>query len=130
MFVEGGEREIMKVPRKDHKTALEIEKLKCEQIYELLKQHKGKAKAITTRKISEIVKLPIKDTQVQCRTYVSKVMDMFEVPIVSCSKGYYIAATEDEMNAYMSSMNKRIAGIQKTMDKAWNYFEKSRNTED
>ena len=108
---------------KDKKSIVKIDETICKQIYEIMQVHKGKDNAITAKKISSMLNFPMEDTQSLCRTYIAKVMDIFEIPIIGCAKGYFIASTKEEVDEYTDTMQSRISGIQNTIDKVQTYFD-------
>lgn len=110
---------------KDHKNTIEVHQSICVQIYDILQEHKGKENAIPARCISQKLHLPLESSQVVCRTYIAKTIDMFQVPIIACSKGYFIATRPEEIAEYVEHLNARIAGIQITAEKAQSYFYKN-----
>lgn len=112
----------MNVERKDHKKTIKVSKETCKQIYEIMKSHKGKNNAIPSKTISAILGFPLEDTQVHCRTCISATADMYRIPIIGCSKGYFLAANKDEVSNYCASMNSRIRGMKQTKNKVVKYF--------
>jgi hypothetical protein len=89
-----------------------------ERIEAILIQHKGKANAITSKEISKIIGYPMEDTQAATRKAIWKTAEQFGLPLVSSNKGYFIAETDDEIEAYNSNIQSRIDGMKATMERA------------
>jgi len=83
-----------------------------EIVKNILKTHKGVGKAICAKEISRIVGFPLEDTQAQCRKAINDVRDKYDMPIVACSNGYYLATCREEIEDYIKSLDDRIAGLQ------------------
>lgn len=83
-----------------------------DQIKDILLQHPGKRNAISSKAISRKMGLPMEDTQAVTRKVIWETAEMFNLPLVSCSKGFYIAETEDDIAEYCDNIQKRINGMQ------------------
>ncbi len=84
-----------------------------EQIIKILKKHKGSDNAITVAKIAD--KISMIDTGLtnpRTRQMIKEIIYESELPIGSCSKGYYIIKTKEEFAANVGSLQGRIEGIQ------------------
>lgn len=95
-----------------------------EKIKNILMDHKGKGNAITSKQISRIMGFPMEDTQSVSRKAIWNTAEEFGLPLVSCNKGYFIAETDDEIEAYQKNINNRIDGMKKTRDMAINNYNK------
>ena len=82
-----------------------------EKIRDILLEHKGKRNAITSKSISAIMGYPKEDTQSVSRSKIEECQEIFGLPLVSCSRGYYIAETDEEMYEYNENIDKRITGM-------------------
>lgn len=85
-----------------------------DEIKAILIQCKGKSNAMTSKRISVRINFPMEDTQVKTRTAIWETAKIFELPLISCSKGYFIAETDNEMNEYNSNIQSRIDGMEET----------------
>lgn len=85
-----------------------------EKIKDLLLQHKGKANAIPSKEVSRIMGFPMEDTQAVSRRAIWEAAKEFELPLISCNKGYFIAETDDEIDEYNSNIQSRIDGMKET----------------
>lgn len=89
-----------------------------EKIEEILIQHKGKANAITSKEISKIIGYPMEDTQAKTRKAIWDTAKQFGLPLISSNKGFFIAETDDEIEAYNSNIQSRIDGMNATKEMA------------
>ncbi len=95
-----------------------------EKIKDILLQHKGKANAITSKQISKAMGFPMEDTQVVSRTAIKETEKRFNLPLLSCSKGYFIAENDKEMKAYNANIQRRIDGMKKRRKMANENYQK------
>ena len=89
-----------------------------EEIKDILIQHQGKKNAITSKQISKAMGFPMEDTQSVSRQAIWATAEEFGLPLISCSKGYFIAQTDEEITAYNDNYEKRINGMKKTQEMA------------
>lgn len=85
-----------------------------ELIKNILLQHKGKRNAITSKKISKIMGFPMEDTQSVSRNAIWETAKEYGLPLVSCTRGYFIAETDAEMAEYNANIQSRIDGMEET----------------
>ena len=97
------------------------------EIKEILLQHKGKSNAIASKRISEAMGFPMEDTQVVSRKEIWNTAEGFDLPLISCNKGYFIAQTDEEMNEFNDNYEKRIEGIRKTQEMANKNYKEWKN---
>ena len=101
----------------------------CKKLKSILELHRGKRNAIPSRKISEMIDYPTEDTQCATRRILHLTAEKYDLPLVSCCKGFYLAETEEELAEYnrcidssIREMNRRrnlvnVAFRRKTNDK-------------
>ena len=94
------------------------------KIKEILMPHKGKANAITSKEISKKMGFPMEDTQSVSRAAIKKTAELYDLPIVSCSKGYFIAENDEEIAAYNANIQRRIDEMEKRREKANDNYQK------
>ena len=98
------------------------EENKFERLKAILLQHKGKENAITVKNISAMMGFRRAETQPECRRLIWETAKMFNLPVVACSKGYFVAIREDEIDGYVENIQHRIDGMIQTRDMAKNNF--------
>lgn len=98
-----------------------------EKIRDILLQHKGKANAITAKKISNKMGFSMEDTQSVCRRAIRETVKIYEIPLVSCNKGFFIANTDEEIEEYNSNIQSRIDEMKKTRNMANKNYKKGKN---
>lgn len=79
-----------------------------EKLKSILELHRGKRNAIPSRKISEMIDYPTEDTQSATRAILHKTAEKYNLPLISCRKGFYIAETEEELAEYNRCIDSRI----------------------
>ena len=89
-----------------------------EKIKDILMDHRGKKNAIASKRISEAMGFSMEDTQSVSRQAIWSTAEEYGLPLVSCNKGYFIAETDDEIEAYNQNIQKRITGMEKTREMA------------
>ena len=85
-----------------------------EKIRDILMAHRGKANAIPSKAISREMGFPMEDTQSVSRKAIWETAEEYGLPLVGCSKGYFLAQTDNEMEEYNKNIQKRIDGMEKT----------------
>lgn len=85
-----------------------------EKIKNILLDHKGKKNAITSKSISKTMGFPMEDTQSVSRQAIWDTAEEFNLPLVSCSKGYFLAETDEEIKEYNENIQRRINGMEET----------------
>ena len=98
-----------------------------EKIRNILLEHRGKENAIASKRISERMGFPMEDTQSVSRQAIWATAEEYGLPLISCSKGYYIAQTDEEMKDFNDNYEKRIAGMRKTQRMANDNYERWKN---
>ena len=83
-----------------------------EQVKNILLDHKGSDNAITSTDIDlQLGGLDYDSTNRTVRRYIEELL--YEgMPIGSCSKGYYVITSKDELDTYINNLSARIKGIQ------------------
>lgn len=97
------------------------------KIKDILLQHRGKNNAITSKNVSSIMGFPMEDTQAKSRKEIHKTAEMFNLPLLSCSHGFYIAETEQELEEYNRGIDNRISGIEKNRQIVNENFKRLKN---
>lgn len=72
---------------------------------------RGKANAMDARDIAKAIGAKRERTEVIVRSAIRD-LNLNGHPICSCSKGFFIADTQAELDEYVRSLRKRIAGVQ------------------
>lgn len=92
----------------------------------------GKDNAITAAALSEALNLEGGVTSESLRlNLVKPLIEEHHIPIGSCSRGYYIIATEEEFNEVMEDLTHRIRGMQnrkRGLRRGWNLHRGERPT--
>lgn len=78
------------------------------KINDILSRHCGKANAITAKRISASMRYPMEDTQAISRKNIHQTAEEYNLPLLSCSKGFYIAETQEELDEYNQNIDNRI----------------------
>ena len=97
-----------------------------EQIRDILLQHRGKSNAITSKEISRMMGFPMEDTQSKSRKAIWETAEIFSLPLISCSRGYFIAENDEEMEEYNSNIQRRIDGMEKTREMVNKFYQESK----
>lgn len=87
-----------------------------EKIRDILKDHCGKATAISSKQISRMMGFPMEDTQAVSRAVIWDTAEEYGLPLLSCNKGYFIAKNDDEIAEFDDNYNKRINGMRRTQE--------------
>jgi hypothetical protein len=83
-----------------------------QRILDVLVVHYGKNQAITVSKIVEMIgEEQTGLTNPVARIAIKEIILDEDLPIGSCSNGYYIIQTKEELNEYISNLHSRICGI-------------------
>jgi uncharacterized protein (DUF2252 family) len=90
-----------------------------EALVKMLSKRKGKHKAITNRELQ--IMLGDKFTTLFAETSIRKYINYIRVKkmlsnLIACSGGYYIAASDEEVVAYINSLQHRIYSIYCVME--------------
>ncbi|BBM36702.1 hypothetical protein [Pseudoleptotrichia goodfellowii] len=93
-----------------------------EKIRDILLQHSGKSNVISAKKISKSLGFPMEDTQSLCRDKIHETAERFELSVCSCSKGYFITSSDEELKEYEDNIQKRINGMKKNLNIAKQNF--------
>lgn len=89
-----------------------------EKIRDILMQHCGKKNAIAAKQISLAMDFPMEDTQSVSRKAIWAAAEEYGLPLVSCNKGFFIAQTDEELEAFNANYEKRISGIRRKQQMA------------
>ncbi len=103
--------------------------IEYKKIKEILKKHVGKNNPITSKKISEELGFPMEDTQSKCRKKIHETIKKFQLPVLSNSKGFFIAQNQEEVDKYNKNIDERIKGIEenkKIINKNWNNLQNAK----
>ena len=98
-----------------------------EKIRDILLEHRGKSNAIPSKKISEAMNFPMEDTQSVSRKAIWDTAEEYGLPLISCSKGYFIAESDEEMKAFNENYEKRINGMRRTQAMANENYRRWKN---
>lgn len=93
-------------------------------IKSILLNHKGKSNAITAKEVSRLMGFPLEDTQSASRRAIWDTAKQHGLPLVSSTKGYYIATNKEEIAEYNAEIQKRINGMELTRKAANENFHK------
>lgn len=97
------------------------------EIKDILLKHKGKENKITSKEISAKMGFPMEDTQSVSRKAIWDTAEEYGLPLVSCSRGYYLANSQEELDEYNENIQKRIDGMEKTRKMANKNFKEWKN---
>lgn len=78
------------------------------RIKDILEQHCGKRNAIASHVISEEIGYPMEATQAVSRKEIHATAEEYDLPLLSCNKGFYLAETEEELAEYNENIDSRI----------------------
>ena len=98
-----------------------------EKLKSILELHRGKRNAIPSRKISEMIDYPMEDTQSATRAILHQTAEKYNLPLISCRKGFYIAETEEELAEYNRCIDSRIREMNRRRNLANTAFRKEAN---
>lgn len=87
-----------------------------EKIKNILMEHRGKENAIAAKRISMAMGFPMEDTQSVSRQAIWDTADEYNLPLLSCSKGFFLAQSDDELEEFNANYEKRIAGMRRTQE--------------
>lgn len=96
-----------------------------EKLKLILELHRGKRNAIPSRKISEMIGYPMEDTQSATRAILHQTVEKYNLPLISCRKGFYIAETEEELAEYNRCIDSRIREMNRRRNLANEAFRKA-----
>jgi len=88
-------------------------------IYNRLRHTESKADAVSSKDLAELT--PVSSSTV--RDLVAEVRREYDIPIVSCSKGYYRVTDVDDLERHLERINDEIATRENTkreLTRAWN----------
>ena len=98
-----------------------------ERIRDILMEHRGKGNAIASKRISEAMDFPMEDTQAVSRKAIWDTAEEYGLPLISCNKGYFIAETDEELEAFNANYEKRISGMRRTQAMANENYRRWKN---
>lgn len=84
-----------------------------ERIISILKNRRGKDRAMFSDQIAELIQIEDEDprTNFKTRVIIRKIIDDLTLPIGSCGKGYFLIETEAELQEYVDTLNSRAWSI-------------------
>ena len=94
-----------------------------EKIKEISLKHRGEKNPISAKEISQKLGFPMEDTQSECRKKIHKTVEEFDLPLLSNSKGFFLATNQNEVDKYNENIEMRIKGMKQYNDlvnKNWN----------
>jgi len=85
------------------------------QIKEILESLKGKDKAITSKKIAEMVNIDPGPSSITIRSYITEAIRRYQLPVAAAggSKGYYFITNAQEFKDYMKILQNRLINTYK-----------------
>ena len=98
-------------------------------VKQILEQHRGKENAISAGVIGEYLGFAHDDTHVKARNLIKDCIQKYQLPVLSCSSGYYIVKTEKEYNEYIANLDSRIAGIEERKAFVTEYYKRDTKNE-
>ncbi|WP_024861847.1 hypothetical protein [Ruminococcus flavefaciens] len=87
-----------------------------DKIKKILEEHVGKKNAISSAKIADIIGVSEDDTHVFTRDLLLQAAETYGLPLAASNRGYYLISNDTEYEEYMTSLDKRIEGINKRKD--------------
>lgn len=98
-----------------------------ERIKNILEQHCGKDNAIASHRISEEIGYPMEATQAISRKAIHETAEEYDLPLLSCRKGFYLAETEEELAEYNENIDSRIREMDRKRNLANDSFRRKHN---
>ena len=98
-----------------------------EIIKEILEQHCGKENAIASHVISEEIGYPMEATQAVSRKEIHATAEEYDLPLLSCNKGFYLAETEEELAEYNENIDSRIREMDRQRNLVNDSFRRKHN---
>ena len=105
-----------KIMKSDHK-----------KIKDILEEHYGKDNAIASHCISKRMGYPMEATQAVSRKAIHETAEEYNLPLLSCEKGFYLAETEAELNEYNQNIDNRISEMNRRRELANKNFRRKHN---
>lgn len=79
----------------------------------ILAMHIGKDNAITSSELADKLGIIEDDTHQRTRQAILQCVEEYHLPLVASRKGYYLIEDENDLDAYIKTLDRRIAGIEK-----------------
>lgn len=98
-----------------------------ERIKDILENHCGKENAIVARFISKEIGYPMEATQAVSRKEIHATAEEYDLPLLSCNKGFYLAETEEELAEYNKNINSRISEMDRKRNLVNDSFRRKHN---
>lgn len=98
-----------------------------ENIKNILEEHCGKANAIASHSISKKIGYPMEATQALSRKAIHDTAEEYDLPLLSCNKGFYLAETEDELAEYNENIDSRIREMDRKRNLVNDSFRRNHN---
>lgn len=114
----------------EHKTSRRCAHEIAQAIISIRDRLHGKAMATTSSVIAEYIGVGKDGTNQHIREAAKIVLVEHGFPLISCSKGFYFAATHDELREFSLHMEARIAGMQRSVDAIGTLIEKRSGWDD
>lgn len=108
-------------------TTEEKYELALRKLRSILWNHRGKDNAITSAAIADMLGIHEDATHALTRSLITQAIEKYRLPVAATVKGYYIIASKEEADEYITNLTSRISGILKrreTFEKncaVWNY---------
>lgn len=83
-----------------------------EQVYNELRTRTSEAEAITSGELADRLNVGDAEANPKTRELVRDVIEQYNLPVVSCHAGYYVADSMSEIEEHLEALDGRIAGIQ------------------
>lgn len=83
------------------------------KLRDILNEHKGKDNAITSAEIANKLGINEDATHALTRSLITQAIEKYRLPVAATVKGYYIVATKEEADEYITNLTSRISGILK-----------------
>jgi len=87
---------------------LNLEQQRLDAIRKIILEHRGKANAITSGKISKLLDIPHDDTVATTRSLITKLILEERMPIGAHRRGYFYIENQKELTDYMAYLENRI----------------------
>ena len=97
------------------------------RIKDILEQHCGKRNAIASHVISEEIGYPIEAPQAVSRKEIHATAEEYDLPLLSCNKGFYLAETEEELAEYNENIDSRIREMDRKRNLVNDSFRRKHN---
>ena len=97
------------------------------RIKDILEQHCGKRNAIASHVISEEIGYPMEATQAVSRKEIHATAEEYDLPLLSCNNGFYLAEAEEELAEYNENIDSRIREMDRKRNLVNDSFRRKHN---